>query len=165
MGKFNPDLAPNGGDDKGDGDDKDGDGDGDGDGEPKDWTLGPDGKPMPMPGAGAGPGQPGAGGQPGDGKQPGPGWGVGHDPKMMGKKTSNKVGTTDIRVAGQDAGKGPKRSEVILGAADKGFVVKGYKKVYAEYKTVAEEALKQDEIPAGYRFYVRRYFDLIRPRD
>jgi len=166
MGKFNPDGDPSGGgDDKGD--DKDGD-DGDGDGEPKDWTLGPDGKPMPMPGAG---GQPGAGagqpgGQPGgDGKQPGPGWGVGHDPKMLGKKTANKVGTTDIQVAGQDSGKGPKRSEVILGAADKGFVVKGYKKVYAEYKTVAEEALKQDEIPAGYRFYVRRYFDLIRPRD
>lgn len=165
MGKFNPDLDPNGGDqgdDKGDGDDGD---DGDGDGQPKDWTLGPDGKPMPMPGAGAGAGAGQPGGQPGDGKQPGPGWGVGHDPKMMGKKTSNKVGTTDIQVAGQDAGKGPKRSEVILGAADKGFVVKGYKKVYAEYKTVAEEALKQDEIPAGYRFYVRRYFDLIRPRD
>ncbi|MBI2391391.1 MAG: hypothetical protein HYV09_17505 [Deltaproteobacteria bacterium] len=166
MGKFNPDLDPSGGgDDKGD---QDGDGD-DGDGEPKDWTLGPDGKPIPMPGAGAGAGQPGAGqpgGQPGgDGKQPGPGWGVGHDPKMLGKKTANKVGTTDIQVAGQDAGKGPKRSEVILGAADKGFVVKGYKKVYTEYKTVAEEALKQDEIPAGYRFYVRRYFDLIRPRD
>lgn len=164
MGKFNPDLDPSaGGDDKGD---QDGDGDdGDGDGEPKDWTLGPDGKPIPMPGAGQpGAGQPG--GQPGgDGKQPGPGWGVGHDPKMLGKKTANKVGTTDIQVAGQDAGKGPKRSEVILGAADKGFVVKGYKKVYTEYKTVAEEALKQDEIPAGYRFYVRRYFDLIRPRD
>lgn len=168
MGKFNPDGDPSGGgDDKG-GDDKDGD-DGDGDGEPKDWTLGPDGKPIPMPGAGAGAGagagQPGAGQPGGDGKQPGPGWGVGHDPKMLGKKTANKVGTTDIQVAGQDSGKGPKRSEVILGAADKGFVVKGYKKVYAEYKTVAEEALKQDEIPAGYRFYVRRYFDLIRPRD
>ncbi len=165
MGKFNPDGDPNGGgDDKGD---QDGDGDGDGDdGEPKDWTLGPDGKPIPLPGGGA----PGAGGQPGgnqpgDGKQPGPGWGVGHDPKMLGKKTANKVGTQDTQIAGQDAGKGPKRSEVILGAADKGFVVKGYKKVYAEYKTVAEEALKQDEIPAGYRFYVRRYFDLIRPRD
>jgi hypothetical protein len=166
MGKFNPDGDPNGGgDDKGD---QDGDGDGDdGDGEPKDWTLGPDGKPIPMPGAGGQPGGAGGqpGGQPGDGKQPGPGWGVGHDPKMLGKKTANKVGTQDTQIAGQDAGKGPKRSEVILGAADKGFVVKGYKKVYAEYKTVAEEALKQDEIPAGYRFYVRRYFDLIRPRD
>ncbi len=167
MGKFNPDLDPSAGGDQGDQDgDGDGDGDEDGDGEPKDWTLGPDGKPIPLPGAGAGAGagQPG-GNQPGGDPQPGPGWGTGHDPKMLGKKTANKVGTTDIQVAGQDSGKGPKRSEVILGAADKGFVVKGYKKVYDEYKTVAEEALKQDEIPAGYRFYVRRYFDLIRPRD
>jgi hypothetical protein len=68
-------------------------------------------------------------------------------------------------VTGAAAGNGPSVSQVILGAADKGFVVKGYKQVYADYKTVAEEALKQDEIPAGYRFYVRRYFDLIRPRD
>ncbi len=151
-----------GGEDGKDGKDDD-DGDGDGDGK---LTLGADGKPIPMPGAGTQPGagQPG-GTQPGDGKQPGPGWGVGHDPKMLGKKTANKVGTTDIQIAGQDNKGGPKRSEVILGAADKGFVGKGYKKVYDEYKTVAEEALKQDEIPAGYRFYVRRYFDLIRPRD
>ncbi len=172
MGKFDPNGKPDdGGKDGKDGDD---DGDEDGDGKPKDWTLGPDGKPMPMPGAGGQPGagQPGAGGQPGgqpggppgDGK-PGPGWGTGHDPKMLGKKTANKVGTVDTQLAGQNAGVGPNRSETILGAADKGFVGKNYKKVYAEYKTVAEEALKQDEIPQGYRFYVRRYFDLIRPRD
>jgi hypothetical protein len=171
-GKTDPNLDPSGAPDQGDGDDGKGDSEeeGDGDGKQGGLTLGPDGKPIPMPGAGGQPGGAGGeqganGGQPGDGKQPGPGWGVGHDPKLLGKKTNNKVGTTDIQVAGQDAGKGPKRSEVILGAADKGFVGKGYKKVYAEYKTVAEEALKQDEIPAGYRFYVRRYFDLIRPRD
>ena len=39
------------------------------------------------------------------------------------------------------------------------------KKVYREYHTVAEEALNKDEIPGGYRFYVRRYFQLIRPRE
>jgi hypothetical protein len=162
LGKFDPNADPNGGgDDKG-GDDKgdDGDdGDDEGDGQGKSWTLGPDGNPIPIPGAG-----PGAPGGNGEGK-PGPGAGTGHDPSMLGKKTSNKVGTTDIQVAGQDSGKGPKRSETILGAADKGFVGKNYKQVYGEYKSVAEEALKQDEIPAGYRFYVRRYFDLIRPRD
>jgi len=166
-GKFKvPDGDPSkGGDDGDDGDDgKDGD-----DGDGKDWTLGPDGKPMP--GGGMPGGQPGPGGEPGNGQpgggdpSKGPGWGTGHDPKVLGAKTKNKVGTTDIQVAGANAGNGPKRSEVIMGAADKGFVGKGYKKVYAEYKTVAEEALKQDEIPAGYRFYVRRYFDLIRPRE
>jgi hypothetical protein len=173
-GKFVvPEDDPNAGDGK-DGDDggdgKDGD-DGDGkDGDGKDgagkkpgegWTLGPDGKPIPIPGSGAG-----SSGKPGGGEPSrGPGWGTGHDPKMLGRATTNKVGTADTQIAGQNAGDGPKRSEVILGAADKGFTGRGYKKVYDQYKTVAEEALKQDEIPAGYRFYVRRYFDLIRPRE
>jgi hypothetical protein len=54
---------------------------------------------------------------------------------------------------------------VIYGAAQRGFVGKGYKKVYTDYQTVAEESLGHDEIPPGYRFYIRRYFQLIRPRD
>ena len=54
---------------------------------------------------------------------------------------------------------------MILGAAERGFANRGYQKVYREYHTVAEEALNKDEIPGGYRFYVRRYFQLIRPRE
>ena len=169
LGEFDPNADPSAGGDPGDGQDGDQGDDGQ-DGEGQKWTIGPGGEKIPMPGQGAGQGQgPGAGqgqGNGGDGQSPGgTGWGVAHDPKMLGKKTSNKVGTADIQVAGQNAGAGPKRSEVILGAADKGFVGQGYKKVYDEYKTVAEQALKADEIPAGYRFYVRRYFDLIRPRE
>jgi hypothetical protein len=68
-------------------------------------------------------------------------------------------------VQGNDTGQGGSRSEVILGASERGFSSKGYTKVYREYHTVAEEALEKDEIPGGYRFYVRRYFQLIRPRD
>jgi len=54
---------------------------------------------------------------------------------------------------------------LIYGAAERGFVGRGYKKVFTDYQTVAEESLAKDEIPPGYRFYVRRYFQLIRPRD
>jgi hypothetical protein len=75
------------------------------------------------------------------------------------------MGTQDTQVAGQDTGQGGSRSEVILGAAERGFASRGYKKVFTEYHTVAEEALNKDEIPGGYRFYVRRYFQLIRPRE
>ncbi len=171
LGEFDPNGDPNGGgddkgDDKGDGDD----GDQDGDGKGQKWTLGPNGEKIPMPGAGGQPGgsQPGGpGNQPGgkDGGQPGGSQaGTGHE-NGLGKKTSMKAGTYDTQVAGANAGKGPDRSKVIQGAADKGFVGRGYKQVYGEYKSVAESALKQDEIPAGYRFYVRRYFDLIRPRE
>lgn len=168
LGEFDPNADPSaGGDDQGDDQDS-GDGD-DPNGDGQKWTIGPGGEKIPMPGAGQGGGQSGdgQGNQPGgNGEQPGgSSWGTGHDPKMLGKKTNNKVGTQDIQVAGANAGPGPNNAKTILGAADKGFVGSDYKKVYDSYKTVAEQALKTDEIPAGYRFYVRRYFDLIRPRE
>ena len=111
-------------------------------------------------GSGTGQGQ-GQGGDP----SKGPGWGTGHDDHLQGAATNPKVGTQDTQVQGNDTGQGGSRSEVILGAAERGFASKGYTKVYREYHTVAEEALNKDEIPGGYRFYVRRYFQLIRPRD
>ena len=75
------------------------------------------------------------------------------------------MGTQDTQVQGADSGQGGARSQVILGASERGFASKGYKKVYTEYHQVAEESAAKDEIPGGYRFYVKRYFQLIRPRD
>ena len=105
-------------------------------------------------------GQGGQGGQPRSGlghrprrQRPGPG----DEPEGAARRTR--------RSPGQDTGQGQTRSQVILGAAERGFANRGYTKVYREYHTVAEEALNKDEIPGGYRFYVRRYFQLIRPRD
>jgi hypothetical protein len=36
--------------------------------------------------------------------------------------------------------------------------------VHQDYEEVVEERMERQEIPAGHRRYVRRYFDLIRPR-
>ena len=47
----------------------------------------------------------------------------------------------------------------------RGFKGGPYKKVYKDYRTYAEQEINKDEIPDGYRFYVRRYFQLIRPRE
>lgn len=92
-------------------------------------------------------------------------WGTGHDPNLAGKATALKGHTEDSSETGADTGQGAAASQVIYGAAQRGFVGKGYKKVYTDYQTVAEESLGHDEIPSGYRFYIRRYFQLIRPRD
>jgi hypothetical protein len=115
-------------------------------------------------GSGSGSRASGAGG---DGNQGGHGreWGEGHDPKVQGDATHPKMGTEDTHVQGNDTGQGGSRSQVILGAAERGFTSRGYKRVYTEYHQVAEESLSKDEIPGGYRFYVKRYFQLIRPRD
>jgi hypothetical protein len=141
---------------------------GDGEGE---WVIGPGGKKIWIQkgsqgqgqgeGQGQGQGAPGGQGQGGQGKQ----WGSGHDGNIAGKETSGKFGTQDVQAAANDTGQGPSVSETIHGAAQRGFVGKGYKKVYADYKTHAEEVMKNEDIPPGYRFYVQRYFQLIRPRD
>ncbi len=134
------------------------------------WVLGPNGEKILMlskgsggQGDGQGQGQGGNGGQ-GQGP-PGRGWGEGHDPRIQAGATNPKMGTEDTQVQGADTGQGGSRSQVILGAAERGFASRGYQKVYTEYHQVAEESLAKDDIPGGYRFYVKRYFQLIRPRE
>lgn len=121
-----------------------------------------------MPGGGSIPGE-GQGSQSesesGGGDKGGDQWGSGHDPNVRGNATKLKGQTEDVTAAGADTGQGASASQSIYGAAERGFVGRGYKKVYTDYHTVAEEVLGHDEIPPGYRFYVRRYFQLIRPRD
>jgi hypothetical protein len=130
------------------------------------WVLGPNGEKMLMLSKGQGGGssegdQPGGSGAQGSGKK----WGEGHDPNVQGAATSQKMGTEDTQVQGADTGQGGSRSQVILGAAERGFSSHGYKRVYGEYHQVAEESLSKEEVPSGYRFYVKRYFQLIRPRE
>jgi hypothetical protein len=119
---------------------------------------------MPSPG-GHGESQGGNGDKGGGGDKGGEQWGTGHDPNVRGDATKLKGQTEDVTAAGADTGQGASASQSIYGAAERGFVGRGYKKVYTDYHTVAEEVLGHDEIPPGYRFYVRRYFQLIRPRD
>jgi hypothetical protein len=120
---------------------------------------------VPMPGSSPGaPGGDKSGEQPGSG-EPGQGHGTGHDPNLAGDPTKLEGKTQDVTAAGVDSGQGAASAEVIYGAAERGFVGKGYQQVFTDYETVAEQVMDKDEIPPGYRFYVRRYFQLIRPRD
>jgi hypothetical protein len=126
-------------------------------------TLGPGGTPLPMPGAG----NPSPGGErPGSGDSPSGGTeaGSGSSPEVKGAATQLDGRTEDVTAAAVDTGQGAASSEVVFGAAERGFTGARYQKVYTQYRTVAEDVLQQDTIPAGYEFYVRRYFQLIRPR-
>ena len=148
--------------------DGDGQGGAKGEGGGETWVLGPNGEKMLMLSKGQrGAGQSGQGDQAGGGEQGSADrrWGEGHDPHLQGKGTNPKMATEDTQVTGGDTGQGGSRSQVILGAAERGFASRGYKRVYTEYHQVAEESLTKDEIPGGYRFYVKRYFQLIRPRE
>jgi hypothetical protein len=158
-------------------DGKDGkDGQGKGAGKGQQWVIGPGGKKILIPGAGSGQGDmpgmgQGAGQGSGEGKdgqgagQGGKEAGTGHDGNLAGKRTDLKSGTTDVQQQGLDTQQGPSNSQVILSAAERGFKGSGYKKVFKDYHTVAEQQINKDTVPDGYRFYVHRYFQLIRPRE
>lgn len=110
--------------------------------------------------------QPGAGqGEGGARAQQGPGAGVGHDPTLLDDPTRLGGARQTVRVEGQPQGEGPSRSQTILSSAQRGFASRDYQRVYTDYSGHAEEVLERDQIPPGYRFYVRRYFQLIRPRE
>lgn len=130
-------------------------------------TLGPgNGPSIPMPGQGQpGAGTPGQSGSQSAGAQGGQEAGSNTDPNLKGAASQAEGKAHDVAAAGIDSGQGEAASEVVFGAAERGFAGSGYKKVYTDYKTVAEEVMQSDEIPPGYRFYVRRYFQLIRPRE
>lgn len=121
---------------------------------------------VPMPGAGkpSGQGQPGQQGS-GSPSAQREDWGHGSNDALKGDATNLKGQTEDVAAAAVDTGQGNASSEVVYGAAERGFASRGYKDVYTQYRTVMEDALSKDEIPAGYEFYVRRYFQLIRPRE
>ncbi|AUX24820.1 exported glycine/glutamine-rich protein [Sorangium cellulosum] len=139
----------------------------DGQGQGQQWVIGPGGKKILLPG-GQGQGQNGQGGDKGNsgGNQPGgDGAGSGRGGEVAGKRTDPKMGTQDVHAQGLDTQQGPSNSEVILSAAERGFKGTGYKKVFTDYHTVAEQQINKDQIPDGYRFYVNRYFQLIRPRE
>lgn len=144
------------------------------DGDGKDMMLG-EGKPGGKPGemlllGGKGQGGmkiPGMG-KNGQGNDPklgqGNGIGEGHDKELFGgEKPSMDFDTKEDFVAGQH-GDGPSKSKVVMTAAQKGFATAGYREVHQDYADVVEDALEKEHIPPGKRTYVRRYFDLIRPR-
>ena len=49
--------------------------------------------------------------------------------------------------------------------AQRGFAHTNYQSVFTDYQAVVEESLDGAAVPPGRRYIVRRYFQLIRPRD
>ena len=85
----------------------------------------------------------------------------GHD-ASEGPSTSMDVNLKDEKLTGMDTGE--TTSEIIESAGQKGFASESYKEVYQTYEKAAEEVLETEEVPQGYRNYVEKYFDMIRPQ-
>jgi len=121
--------------------------------------LGPGGQPIPVPSEGSD----GEGATPsGAGKTPG----TAHDPDLLGQESRlENAGSEDKSAVAQDTGAGQSASETIVTAAEEGFSSSSYERLFQEYRTVAEEVMERETVPPGRKAHVRRYFELIRPRE
>ena len=54
--------------------------------------------------------------------------------------------------------------QIIEHAGQKGFANQPYREVFQTYEKAAESVLDNETIPQGYRRYVEKYFDMIRPQ-
>ena len=54
--------------------------------------------------------------------------------------------------------------QIIEHAGQKGFANQPYRDVFQTYEKAAESLLDNETIPKGYRRYVEKYFDMIRPQ-
>src|SRR5262249_52051876 len=80
------------------------------------------------------------------------GIGAEHDPNLSAQPSRLASPKRDVSIEGVDSG-GPTRSEVIYGAAERGFATRNYRKVYTDYTQVVEEVMDREHIPPGMRFY------------
>jgi hypothetical protein len=113
-----------------------------------------------QPGQGQGQGQPGQPGQDPGGSS----WGTEHDDNLTGDPTEKGGHTKDEELQGIQ-GKGPSRRQTILAAAQKGFATAKYQQVYTDYKRIVEEVMRSEKVPSSYKYYVKRYFNQIKPNN
>ncbi len=112
----------------------------------------------------------GKGGRAGQGNKPGgqgnkPGgksYGTGDGGDPMGDPTGKGGHVTDRSVSGVH-GKGPSTRETVLSAAQKGFASRAYQKVFTKYKRVVEDVMQTEKVPSGYKYYIKKYFQKIKP--
>ena len=53
--------------------------------------------------------------------------------------------------------------EVVRGTANEGVATAHYREVAESAAKLAEDTIHSEDIPLGYRLYIKRYFQLIRP--
>ena len=84
---------------------------------------------------------------------------------MLGPRiTSGSLRGHNTEIQLSDEGPGGARAQAINAAAAGGFATAAYQRVFGEYQVAVEESLQTNDVPAGKRYLVRRYFQLIRPR-
>ena len=83
---------------------------------------------------------------------------------QLGGPTSLDAALNLTRITGVQ-GDGASAVQTVASTAEGQQSAVSYKETYAKYQKLSEDALTQEQIPLGYKFYVKRYFESIKPSD
>ena len=82
----------------------------------------------------------------------------------LGEQTSLNSTLNLERITGVQ-GEGSSTVQTSKASAEGQESALSYKDAYMKYQKLSEDALTQEQIPLGYKFYVKRYFESIKPTD
>jgi hypothetical protein len=83
---------------------------------------------------------------------------LGKDPNTPGKNASAQ------QLSGRQ-GEGESLQQSLISAGDTSKSKRGYKQLYDAMAPAAQDAVLQENIPLGSRFFIKRYFESIRPQE
>ena len=83
---------------------------------------------------------------------------------QLGQLTSPDSALNLTRITGVQ-GQGESAVQTVASSAEGQQSSVSYKDAYTKYQKLSEDALTQEQIPLGYKFYVKRYFESIKPTD
>ena len=81
---------------------------------------------------------------------------------QLGEPTSLDASLNLEHVTGLQ-GDGPSTVQTSKASAEGQQSAVSYKEAYTKYQKLSEDALTEEQIPLGYKFYVKRYFEAIKP--
>lgn len=90
--------------------------------------------------------------------------GKGTSASQLGELTSLNAALNLTRITGVQ-GEGESAVQTVASSPEGQQSGVSYKEAYTKYQKLSEDALTQEQIPLGYKFYVKRYFESIKPSD
>ena len=90
--------------------------------------------------------------------------GKGTSASQLGELTSLDSALNLTRITGVQ-GEGESAVQTVASSPEGQQSGVSYKDAYTKYQKLSEDALTQEQIPLGYKFYVKRYFESIKPSD
>ncbi len=91
--------------------------------------------------------------------------GLGRSGNDHGDKTAKLKTNPQMNITGQDSGQGDVDIETTSAPEQEQEAVRQYRQNAGKYEALSESVLESESIPLGHRQTIRRYFEMIRPRN